>query len=59
MQYKFYGAAIDFFVSIIYNHLAFAGMMELADVPDSKSGPGDRVRVQVPLPAPNMRLLPQ
>ena len=30
----------------------FAGMMELADVLDSKSSPGDRVRVQVPLPAP-------
>ena len=26
-------------------------MMELADVPDSKSGPGNRVWVQVPLPA--------
>ena len=27
--------------------------MELADVPDSKSGPGDRVRVRPPPPAPN------
>lgn len=26
--------------------------MELADVPDSKSGPGDRVRVRPPPPAP-------
>ena len=30
----------------------FAGVMELADVPDSKSGPGDRVRVRPPPPAP-------
>ncbi len=30
-----------------------AGVMELADVPDSKSGPGDRVRVRPPPPAPN------
>ena len=30
-----------------------AGMMELADVPDSKSGGSDTVWVQVPLPAPN------
>ena len=29
----------------------FAGVMELADVPDSKSGP-DRVRVRPPPPAP-------
>ena len=28
-------------------------MMELADVPDSKSGGSDTVWVQVPLPAPN------
>ena len=27
--------------------------MELADVPDSKSGPGNRVRVRPPPPAPN------
>ena len=26
--------------------------MELADVPDSKSGPGNRVRVRPPPPAP-------
>ena len=30
-----------------------AGMMELADVPDSKSGGSDTVRVRPPLPAPN------
>ena len=29
--------------------------MELADVPDSKSGPGDRVRVRPPPPAPRRR----
>ena len=29
-----------------------AGVMELADVPDSKSGPGNRVRVRPPPPAP-------
>ena len=29
-----------------------AGMMELADVPDSKSGGSDTVRVRPPLPAP-------
>ena len=30
-----------------------AGVMELADVPDSKSGGSDTVRVRPPLPAPN------
>ena len=30
----------------------FAGMMELADVPDSKSGGSDTVRVRPPPPAP-------
>ena len=29
-----------------------AGVMELADVPDSKSGGSDTVRVRPPLPAP-------
>ena len=33
----------------------FAGVMELADVLDSKSSPGDRVRVRPPPPAPNSR----
>ena len=33
-----------------------AGMMELADVPDSKSGGSDTVRVRPPLPAPKNRL---
>ena len=35
--------------------LHYAGVMELADVPDSKSGPGDRVRVRPPPPAPQRR----
>ena len=30
-----------------------AGVMELVDVTDSKSVPGDRVRVRLPPPAPN------
>ena len=32
--------------------MKYAGVMELADVPDSKSGPGNRVRVRPPPPAP-------
>ena len=32
-----------------------AGMMELADVPDSKSGGSDTVRVRPPLPAPKQK----
>lgn len=31
-----------------------AGVMELADVPDSKSGGSDTVRVRPPPPAPSM-----
>ena len=34
-----------------------AGMMELADVPDSKSGGSDTVRVRPPRPAPTKRPL--
>ena len=34
---------------------AQAGVMELADVPDSKSGGSDTVRVRPPLPAPTKR----
>ena len=32
---------------------SLAGVMELADVLDSKSSPGDRVRVRPPPPAPS------
>lgn len=31
-----------------------AGMVELVDAPDSKSGASNGVRVQVPLPAPQI-----
>ena len=40
---------------IIKSTDSYAGMMELADVLDSKSSGSDTVRVQVPLPAPNSR----
>lgn len=49
--------AIDFFCRFGYNSLRqFAGVMELADVLDSKSSPGDRVRVRPPPPAPRVVL---
>ena len=45
--------AIDFFCRFGYNSLRqFAGVMELADVPDSKSGGGDTVPVRPRSPAP-------
>ncbi len=45
--------AIDFFCRFGYNSLRqFAGVMELADVLDSKSSGSDTVRVRPPLPAP-------
>ena len=34
----------------------YAGMMELADVLDSKSSGGDTVRVRPPLPAPTLKI---
>ena len=37
----------------MYNRYAFAGVMELVDVTDSKSVGGDIVWVRVPPPAPN------
>ena len=44
---------LDFIKKMLYNDRQnFAGMMELADVPDSKSGPGNRVWVRLPPPAP-------
>lgn len=47
--------AIDFFCRFGYNSLRqFAGVMELADVLDSKSSPGNRVRVRPPPPAPRV-----
>ena len=36
---------------ICYNNIVVAGVMELADVTDSKSVGSDTVRVQVPPPA--------
>ena len=40
---------------MIYLLLQFhAGVMELADVPDSKSGGSDTVRVRPPPPAPKI-----
>ena len=49
---------IDLFGKRCYN-LACAGMMELADVLDSKSSGSDTVRVRPPLPAPKKHLLRQ
>ncbi len=41
-------------IKVCYTHSAhYAGVMELADVPDSKSGGSDTVRVRPPPPAPN------
>lgn len=41
---------------IIQKSVSDAGMMELADVLDSKSSPGNRVRVRPPPPAPRVVL---
>ncbi len=44
---------VDFFENIYYNTIVIiAGVMELADVTDSKSVDGDIVWVRVPPPAP-------
>ena len=42
--------------SIILQQLNFAGVMELADVPDSKSGGSDTVPVRPRSPAPEIEL---
>ena len=47
---------LDFYFIIRYNmYCCNAGVMELADVTDSKSVDGDIVWVRVPPPAPNGR----
>ena len=44
---------VDFLFTLLYNELViFAGVMELADVTDSKSVGSDTVWVRVPPPAP-------
>ena len=47
---------LDFFNKVLYNiYRNFAGVVELADAPDSKSGGSDTMRVRPPPPAPNSR----
>ncbi len=45
-------------VSVIITTSSLAGMVELVDAPDSKSGASNGVRVQVPLPAPESYIKP-
>ena len=49
---------LDFFAKVLYNiKCNFAGVVELADAPDSKSGGSDTMRVRPPPPAPNKKAL--
>ena len=53
--FRFFPKRLAFFILFCYTNIAFAGVMELADVLDSKSSPGNRVRVRPPPPAPYKR----
>ncbi len=50
---------LAFFPFMLYNNLSNAGVLELADEVDSKSIASDGVRVQVPPPAPNKKVVYQ
>ena len=53
----FFDGGLEIRQETLYN-INNAGMMELADVLDSKSSPGNRVRVRPPLPAISFFPLP-
>ena len=49
---------LDFFNKVLYNiYRNFAGVVELADAPDSKSGGSDTMRVRPPPPAPKIQVV--
>ena len=52
MQIIFFKKVIDNFTGIWYNTIRYAGVMELADVLDSKSSGSDTVSVRPRSPAP-------